>query len=218
MLVDFFIRFLVIRHGSIYLRDVRAPRRLDRSSSRSSSSSPPLSSASSSTRTPPWPRPCAPWSRRSSFSECFAPISCGPQRRLTGSSLSTRRCTSPRPFATGSTATAVRRKRRIWTSAISPVPARLRLKRRTHHRHVVARQLAGVGLAEQHGRRGTLSEHQSHGALLGVAVRALLKHRLNLCAEGSYSKPAIKCFGGRNTHYCIEDHNPCSMGAGACGM
>lgn len=42
----------------------------------------------------------------------------------------------------------------------------------------------------------------------------MLKRSLNLCAEGSYSKPAIKCFGGRNTHYSIEDHNPCSMGDG----
>lgn len=40
---------------------------------------------------------------------------------------------------------------------------------------------------------------------------SLLRNRLNLCAEGSYSKGAINCFGGRNTHYCIEDHNACSL-------
>ena len=47
-------------------------------------------------------------------------------------------------------------------------------------------------------------------------MRAALTRRLNLCAEGSYSKPAFKCFGGRNTHYCIEDHNPCSLSGGVC--
>ena len=40
-----------------------------------------------------------------------------------------------------------------------------------------------------------------------------LTSSLNLCAESGYSKSSIKCFGGRNTRYCIEDHNPCSLSA-----
>lgn len=35
---------------------------------------------------------------------------------------------------------------------------------------------------------------------------------INLCAEAGYSKDSAKCFGGRNTRYCIEDHNTCSIG------
>ena len=90
------------------------------------------------------------------------------------------------------------------------------MRRRSHHRHVVARQLTGIRVAQQHGRRGALPEPPAHGPLLGVRARAAITRRLNLCAEGSYSKPAFKCFGGRNTHYCIEDHNPCSLSGGVC--
>lgn len=36
--------------------------------------------------------------------------------------------------------------------------------------------------------------------------------RLNLCEEGEYAgKKRALCFGGRYTHYCIQDHNPCSL-------
>ena len=38
--------------------------------------------------------------------------------------------------------------------------------------------------------------------------------RLNLCEEGEYSgKKRAQFFGGRYTHYCVQDHNPCSLSA-----
>lgn len=35
--------------------------------------------------------------------------------------------------------------------------------------------------------------------------------RLNLCAEGEYKERKKYYFGGRYTHYCVQDHNPCSL-------
>ena len=74
----------------------------------------------------------------------------------------------------------------------------------------------GVRVAQQHHGRGGLFEPQAHGPLLGVRARAALTRRLNLCEEGEYSgKKRAQFFGGRYTHYCIQDHNPCSLSGGA---
>ena len=90
------------------------------------------------------------------------------------------------------------------------------MRRRSHHRHVVAGQLTGIRVAQHHGRRGALPEPPTHGPLLGVRARAAITRRLNLCAEGEYSgKKRAQFFGGRYTHYCIQDHNPCSLSGGA---
>lgn len=43
-------------------------------------------------------------------------------------------------------------------------------------------------------------------------MHAALNRSLNLCEEGEYSgKKRGQFFGGRYTHYCIQDHNPCSL-------
>lgn len=52
--------------------------------------------------------------------------------------------------------------------------------------------------------------HMGHYWVFVTVLR--IKYRLNLCEEGEYkSKKRALCFGGRYTHYCIQDHNPCSL-------
>ena len=47
------------------------------------------------------------------------------------------------------------------------------------------------------------------GCIFGVTK---IDCRLNLCEEGEYPESRKSLyFGGRYTHFCIQDHNPCSL-------
>ena len=55
--------------------------------------------------------------------------------------------------------------------------------------------------------------NEKHGGHYWVYGKRLFlsTYRLNLCAEGEYKERKKYYFGGRYTHYCVQDHNPCSL-------
>lgn len=71
----------------------------------------------------------------------------------------------------------------------------------------------GKCVAQQHFGCGTFPKRKAWRSLLGVGGRdrEFSTCRLNLCAEGEYKERKKYYFGGRYTHYCVQDHNPCSL-------